>query len=266
MRFLVAAVIMLLITVVSASEKVEITRPESSKIQKIIIDDDILSLKTKDKIYTFKLSDLVKQPNNPQTSKSTKDWCFFVEKKGNSNNFQYVGMNRRKVFHTGDLVVRFKKNNKFYVRDLDNNIFAPTWEVSKDFSSHLVPAPKFIDHLNNKINSTQQQIHSITRDLSNNEKKMKQERERYISYLQTNNIDETTITDSKGRIISIKNSGKYDSKIRKQLREFYNSLRDLERENNKLKDHLNSLSSQLNSLSKFKKKIDMRYTANVLSQ
>jgi hypothetical protein len=276
-------------TFLSGAEKIAIQRSADSDIQSIVIEKDSLIIKSKGKTYTFKLSDLLKDktvqtpkpvPKNlKEAFKYNGEWYFFNALNNRRNRLCYLNnkIKSYKVFKKGDLLERVLYKGKYYARDLDKNIFRPDWEIKKDFSPHLIPAKQYLDALNNRIKSLNDKIEPARKAIKVLEDKISvtlaqlhAEQEYYNAFLRENNLTIKRI-DKRGYII--KNSDKYNKKIREKLRFCFQRLQSryeqMKKQEKELKNSISDLKSsedELVRLLEFKKKIEPLYKKYVLNQ
>ncbi len=273
-------------TFLSGAEKIAIQRSADSEIQSIVIEKDSLIIKSKGKIYTFKLSDLLKdktvQTPNPvpknleDAFKYNGEWYFFNALNNRRNRLCHTKKQAYKVFKKGDLLQRVLYKGKYYARDINKDIFLPDWEIKKDFSPHLIPAKQYLDALNNRIKSlnvkielTRKAIKVLEDKISVTLAQLHAEQEYYNAFLRENDLTIKRI-DKRGNII--KNSDKYNKKIREELRLRFQRLqsryRQMKKQEKELKNSISDLKSpedELVRLLEFKKKIEPLYKKYVLN-
>lgn len=110
-------------------------------------------------------------------------WCFFKELESKYNRLTYVDKNQYKVCKEGDLFQKIMYKKQYYARDLDKNIYKPHWQMKKDFGPHLVPADKYIESLNNKINLLGETVSKTKQKLSSEKNELKSEQNKYDRWL-----------------------------------------------------------------------------------
>ena len=254
----------------SAAEKVVIERLENSEIQSITVNGDSLILKSNGKNYTFKFSELLsgktvqaKKPvpkNLEEAFKYNSEWCFFNVVPSMRNRLCYMNNAKQsyRVFRRTTLLERVLYKNKYYARDLNKNIYRPDWGTKANFSPYLVPAKQYIKSLDNKIKSLEETTKKIEQKISEDSATVKANREKYIVFLQNNNLA-TTMIDKNGNIIEKQSSGIYTAKIKSQLRIYYKNIKSLERDIKKSTLNLSRLKSQLSNLIKLKLRSDALY-------
>jgi hypothetical protein len=277
MRKITVLVLLLCCIFLSAAEKVVIQRSADSDIQSIVAEDDFLIIRSKGNIYTFKLSELLKDktlqatrsvPKTLQEAfKYNRKWFFFNKISSKRNRLCYLNNKKKsyKVFKQGDLLERVLYKNKYYARDLDKNIFRPDWEIKKDFSPHFIPATQYLEALDDAIRSLQMKIKLLELKIPMALSLFETTRRRYNAFLTVNNI---TIVkrDRKGNITTIESNGKYSRKIKKELTILYENLKKEEEEFKRLTESFSSSFDKLEKLFELKKKLDASYRKYVLKQ
>lgn len=260
----------------SAAEKVVIERSQDSEIQSIMVNENSLVIKSKGKIYTFELLELLKdkgvQSQNPapknleEAFKYNGEWCFFNFVPAMRNRLCYLSNPKQsyKVFKKGALLQRVLYNNKYYARDLSKNIYRPDWEMKTDFSPHLIPARQYLDALENKIRLANIEIDAIEKNLPMLLTLLKSKQRGYKSFLSANNLVIKKI-DHKGNIIIQENSGRYSSKIKKELQQLYQEMQEREEEVKNTTEKLDSLKKSLKQLLEFKRKLDTAYNKYIVN-
>jgi hypothetical protein len=127
----------------------------------------------------------IKAPPKAELEKAFKangEWCFFTIPKSSSNRMTYFNKNRYKICKEGDLFKKVIYKNKYYARDLKNNIYKPHWQMKKDFSTQLIPAEKYTKFLDNKIKSSEKTIKDLKQKVSEGQIKLDYNEERYNHY------------------------------------------------------------------------------------
>lgn len=262
----------------SASEKVVIERSPDSEIQSITVDEDSLTIKSKGKIYTFEFSELLKDesmqhqkgesvqsstpaPKNLEEAfKYNGEWCFFNFVPSMRNRLCYLSNPKQsyKVFQKGNLLQRVLYKNKYYARDLNKTIYRPDWEIKADFSPHLVPAKQYLEALDNKIRLENVEIEAIEKKIPMLLALLKSKQRGYKSFMTANNIVIKKI-DHKGNVIIQENSGRYSSKIKKELQQLYQEVQEREEEVKNASARLESAKMSLQQMLEFKRKLDTLY-------
>ena len=259
LRRSIIVVVLLLGTSLVQAEKITIEQPENPDIEKVTIDNDNLTIKTKGREFHFKLSELVKKTSQAAKKLVPKNlteafafngkWYFFDNKDDALNRLQYAYQNKYKVFKEGDLLQEVTYKGKSYARDLKGNIFRPHWEINNNFTTHLIPAVEYISKLKKTLESYKKKIGKISTKVSPLKESIKGDREQYIRFLQNNNLS-TTMVDKNGNIITTHNSRQHSSKLKKQLRLYNKNIRKQEQELTSYEKQFKFMKSSINLLEK----------------
>lgn len=267
-------------TFLYGAEKTTVQNSTNPDIQSIVLEKDNLIIKSKGKIYTFKLSELLKEkttkleaskikkpaPKNlKEAFKYNGEWCFFNAPKSKLNRLNYIKKRGYKVFKEGNLLEKILYKNKYYARDLSKNIYQPIWGMKKDFSPHLIPAKQYIESLDNKIKLLEIDIPKLKQKLSQSQNSVKYELRRYLAFAERHNI-KTTITTKNGTTITRESSGKFSSKIKSQLRDYKKSIKKQESNIKNMTRKVKRFEYKLRDLLKFKFKIEALYKQHAINQ
>jgi len=262
--------LILVCTFLSAADKVVIERPANSEIQSITVDGDYLTIKSHGKTYKFEFSELLKgksvqfpkpvPKNLEEAFKYNGEWCFFNVVPGMLNRLCYLSNPKKsyKVFKKTTLLQRVLYKNKYYARDLSKNIYRPDWGTKADFSPYLIPAKKYLDALDNKIRQANLEINAIEEKIPLILSLLKSKQRSYKAFLTANNIVIKKI-DHKGNVIIQESTGRYSSKIKKELQQLYQQMQEQEEGLKKTTSHLDSLKSSVRKLSELKRRLNAVY-------
>jgi hypothetical protein len=268
--FFTALYLFVCCTFLPAAEKVIIERAADSEIQSIVVEKDILIIRSRGKTYNFKFSELLKD-KSIQISKTKKispknlkeaftingQWCFFRLSK-NNNRLKRIKELKYDVFHDGDFFQKVLFNEKYYARSLDKKIYEPHWEVKKDFSSHLIPAKIYIKYLDNNIELFKKALQKLELKIPEVANVIKADREKYILFLKNNSL--TTVTEPNGNVTTQQSSGGLPSaKLRRQLRLYYKNIKTQEKNLKYTTRRLRCLKNKLNYTLQLKLKSEASY-------
>ena len=267
MKKIIVLVLLSCCTFLFGAEKVVIERKADSEIQSIVVEKDSLTIKSKGKTYTFKFSELLKDktveikavktvPKNlSEAFKYNGQWFFFNASR-RMFRFKQKG---QKIFRRDELLERVLYKNKYYVRDLNKDIFLPDWKIKKDSSQHFIPAKQYIEYLDNQIKSLKTTIIMLERKNFRAKNIIRTYREKYILLLKNNNLT-ITMLDKNGNIIRKKKTkNQYSSELKFQLRHYYKNIKAEEKDLKSSKKRLKSLKNKLANLQKLKQKVDILY-------
>ena len=264
----IIAVVLMLGTNLAKAEKITIEQSENPDIEKITIDNDILTIKTKDQELHFKLSELVEKTSQAKPNPTPKNlteafafngkWYFFDNKDNTLNRLQYAYRNKYKVFKEGELLQEVTYKGKSYARDLKGNVFIPHWEINNDFDTHLVPATKYINKLKKALESYKKKFSEINTKITNIKKSIKEDRKQYIKLLQTNNLS-TTMVDSNGNIITTYNSQQHSLELKRQLRLYNKNIKKQEHELSQCEKQFKFMKSNINRFEKQLRNLESLY-------
>ena len=277
MKKIIVLVLLSCCTFLFANEKVVIEREADSEIQSITVEKDVLIIKSKGKTYTFKFSEILKDKSVKATAKVPKNleeafavngkWFFFNAPRNKRNRFCYLNNKKEayKVFSEGTLFKRVLYKTKYYARDLNKIIYRPDWEMKTDFSPHLIPAGQYIYALNNAIRTLQRKITAMELEIPLAIAQFNTAQKHYNIFLTVNNITIKKI-DKRSNIIIKESNGKYDRKIKKELKLMHQNLEKQKDNMEKLILSLNSSEAEMQKLLKLKEKVDFLYKKHVLKQ
>ena len=172
-------------------------------------------------------------------------WCFFKALKSKYNRLTYVDKNQYKVCKEGELLQKVKYNNKYYARDLNRNIYKPHWQMKKDFGPHLLPADKYIDSLNNKINLLGETILKSKKKLSSDQKALKYEQKKYNKWL--------------GYKKYKTGHGSFSKKVKAKLKDYKKSIEQKQDDIEKLTSNLKKTENELKEFKKSKTQAEALY-------
>jgi hypothetical protein len=259
----------------SGAEKIAIQRSTDSDIQSIVIEKDFLLIKNKDKIYTFKLSELLKDKTVQTTRPTPKnlkeafkyngEWFFFNGLKNRRNRLCRFKKGGYKVFKKGDLLQRVLYKGKYYARDIEKNIYLPDWEIKKDFSPHFIPARQYLEALDNTIRALQINIKATELKIPLALAQFNAIQKRYNIFLTINNITIKKI-DKNGNITIKESNGQYSKKIKKELKLMYLKLKKEEEDIESLISSFKSSGEKLQKLFKLKQRLEAFYKKYALNQ
>lgn len=262
-REVIVLVLLSCCTFLYGAEKATIQNSTNPDIQSIVLKKDNLIIKSKGKVYTFKLSELLKYkktvPQNlDEAFKYNGKWYFSKTRPSSRHRLQYVKGNKYRIFKDYELFLLVSYKEKQYFRDTNKNVYKPYWEMKNDSCSQFIPAKEYIEYLGSKIKLLKETIKNLETKISKNEYTVKADREKYINFLKQNNY-ETVKTDKNGNVFTTKNSNKYDKKIKKELNRYERNIKKQEKTLRNLIKSLNNLPSRLQSLQALKLKLENLY-------
>lgn len=258
----------------SAQESVTIVRPKGSEIESITVKGNDLILKSKNRKYQFKLTELIDRPEFKMKVKKVipksvdeafkyyGKWYFFNAPKNLRCRLNYRHKPGYKTFKEGELLQRTFFKGKYYARDLDKTTYVPTFEIKNDFRPHLIPANDYVKQVADHIKAIKDKIAELKKDIPKAEIALKADHNFYLEMLTKNNLTIESI-DKKGNIIKSGSTGEYSSKIRKELRNCYKDLKKKGKAIKAAQQTLVLLKNNLAHALDFQKKIKILYDKHV---